>query len=231
MPFGGPILTTPSISVFLFLAGLPSSPPSNPLLRVLGFSYCGPVVGAYLFFDGPATGCGAARWNGDSFNFRRSAENRSGIGGARAELASRRQTIMFSSDDNRSLHVIVCFYRKGRNRCWAIRPQCGGKGWQTDLSVIMDLITCSIHAVSYQSKSRNIHSHYFYRIWRTHGNTSGFQGRVKARTTSTKANLKFRAHHKPLTSDTEHQREIFMHKLQHFLTPSQDELQVTIDRH
>ena len=73
------------------------------------------------------------------------------------EIASRRQTIMFSSDDNRSLHIIVCFYRKGRNRCWAIRPQCGGKGWQTDLSVMMDLITCSIHAVSYQSKSRNIH--------------------------------------------------------------------------
>ena len=73
-----------------------------------------------------------------------------------AMVASHRQTIMFSSDANRSLHIIVCFYWKGQNCCWAIWPQFGGKGWQTDLSVIMDLITC-IHAVSYQSKSRNIH--------------------------------------------------------------------------
>ena len=50
-----------------------------------------------------------------------------------ATLASRRQTIIFSSDDSRSLHIIVCYYRWGRNRCWAIRSQFGGKGRQNGL--------------------------------------------------------------------------------------------------
>ena len=46
----------------------------------------------------------------------------------RMSVASRRQTIIFSSDDSRSLHIIVCYYRGGPNRCWAIRFQYGGKG-------------------------------------------------------------------------------------------------------
>ena len=109
-------------------------------------------------------------------------------------VASCRQTIMFSSDDNRSLHIIVCFYWKGQNCCWAIWPQFGGKGWQTDLSVIMDLIMC-IHVVSYQSKSRNIHVVTI---------STGY-GRHMARPVGPRVQSKLKQHlQRPSTSNSEH---------------------------
>src|ERR1700735_4534423 len=62
-------------------------------------------------------------------------------------LASRRQTIIFSSDDSRSLHIIVCYYRWGRNRCWAIRSQFGGKQRKIGLrSCICDCGSKHVHA-------------------------------------------------------------------------------------
>ena len=51
---------------------------------------------------------------------------------------------MFSSDDHRSLHIIVCFYQKGWNRCWAIWPQFGGKGWQMDICICHASMWCVI---------------------------------------------------------------------------------------
>jgi hypothetical protein len=58
------------------------------------------------------------------------------------EVASHRQTIIFSSDDSQSLHIIVCYYQWGLNHCWAIWTFTDLKDGTMDLSVIMDLITC-----------------------------------------------------------------------------------------
>ena len=138
-------------------------------------------------------------------------------------LASHRQTIIFSSDDSWSLHIIVCYYRWGQNHCWAIWMLYGFKRQNTNLSVIIDLIMCIWAAMSYWSKSRKkIHCHYFYRKWQTHGETSVSLYSVKAQMTSTKAIcLRFWAHHTPLTSNTVHWQELFMHKPHHSLTPQQ----------
>ena len=69
-------------------------------------------------------------------------------------LASRRQPIILSSDDNRSLRIIVCYHRWGRNRCWAIRMLYGLKRQNNGLICNYRSDHVLQAAVSYQSKSR-----------------------------------------------------------------------------
>ena len=132
-------------------------------------------------------------------------------------LASRRQPIILSSDDNRSLRIIVCYYRWGRNRCWAIRTLYGFK--RRNNGLICNYGSDHVHMSGsvgqclIKIKERKIHCCYFYRIWQMHGMTSGSLYTVRAQMVSMKAIcIRFRAHRTPLTSDTVHPQEIFTHK-------------------
>ena len=66
-------------------------------------------------------------------------------------LASHRQTIIFSSDDSQSLHIIVCYYWWGQNYCWEIRTLYRFKTRNNRL-ICNWIWSCAYE--SYQSKSR-----------------------------------------------------------------------------
>jgi hypothetical protein len=97
-------------------------------------------------------------------------------------------------------------YLTGQNRCWAIRSEFGGMGWQNrPRSRICDCGSKHMQLCSQSKKNKKIHCCYFYSLWQTHGEASGSWYTVKAQMTSTKAIcLRFQAHHTPLTSDILH---------------------------